>query len=214
MFGKKALMDNLSRDLDRARGKRNDALASDVTTLSAHIAELEARLSEEKDRRERERIGGEIEGIKKRLKDTATAFAPVIAGLCDATEAAAAVAPEARELNSFLLSVATEVDIVIEYLLLRCARATLCWTCRSRSSRRPSCRKRMIAYSFFQHGYVATKRREKKNQRRIGSARQLDLTVKRRDRMRQSALCEMIFGARAATVTCARAFAGLACLMP
>ncbi|MGB8393159.1 MAG: hypothetical protein WCE27_05935 [Pseudolabrys sp.] len=107
-------MDNLSRDLDRARGKRNDALASDVTTLSAHIAELEARLSEEKDRRERERIGGEIEGIKKRLKDTATAFAPVIAGLCDATEAAAAVAPEARELNSFLLSVATEVDIVIE----------------------------------------------------------------------------------------------------
>jgi hypothetical protein len=142
---------------------------------------LEARLSEEKDRRERERIGGEIEGIKKRLKDTATAFAPIIAGLCDATEAAAAVAPEARELNSFLLSVATEVDIVIEYLLLRCARATLCWTCRSRSSRRPSCRKRMIAYSFFQHGYVATKRREKKNQRRIGSARQLDLTVKRRD---------------------------------
>ena len=87
-------MDNLSRDLDRARGKRNDALASDVTTLSAHIAELEARLSEEKDRREREPIGGEIEGIKKRLKDTATAFAPVIAGLCDATEAAAAVAPQ------------------------------------------------------------------------------------------------------------------------
>ena len=193
-------MDNLSRDLDRARGKRNavafkrDALASDVTTLSAHIAELEARLSEEKDRRERERIGGEIEGIKKRLKDTATAFAPVIAGLCDATEAAAAVAPEARELNSFLLSVATEVDIVIDYLLRELQRqteacaATLCWTCRSRSSRRPSCRKRMIAYSFFQHGYVATKRREKKNQQRIGSARQLDLTVKRRDRMRKSAL--------------------------
>ena len=163
-------MDNLSRDLDRARGKRNDALASDVTTLSAHIAELEARLSEEKDRRERERIGGEIEGIKKRLKDTATAFAPVIAGLCDATEAAAAVAvaPEARELNSFLLSVATEVDIVIEYLLRELqrqteARATLCWTCRSRSLRRPSCRKRMIAYSFFQHGYVAIKKRDKKN---------------------------------------------------
>ncbi|MGB8565050.1 MAG: hypothetical protein WCD83_16810 [Pseudolabrys sp.] len=103
-------MDNLSRDLDRARGKRNalafkrDALASDVTTLTAQIAELEARLSEEKDRRERERIGGEIEGIKKRL-----------------------------------------------------------------------------AYSFFQRGYIATKRREKKEQRRIGSARQLDLTVKRRD---------------------------------
>jgi hypothetical protein len=129
MFGKKALMDNLTRDLDRARDKRNalafkrDALASDVTTLSAHIAELEARLSEEKDRRERE-LGGEIEGIKKRLKDTATAFAPVIAGLCDATEAAAAVAPEARELNSFLLSVATEVDIVIEYLLRELQRQT------------------------------------------------------------------------------------------
>ena len=42
MFGKKALMDNLSRDLDRARGKRNalafkrDALASDVTTQRSH----------------------------------------------------------------------------------------------------------------------------------------------------------------------------------
>jgi chromosome segregation ATPase len=130
MFGKKALMDNLSRDLDRARGKRNalafkrDALASDVTTLTAQIAELEARLSEEKDRRERERIGGEIEGIKKRLKETATAFAPVIAGLCDATEAAAAVIPEARELNSFLLSVATEVDIVIDSLLRELQRQT------------------------------------------------------------------------------------------
>ena len=83
MFGKKALMDNLSRDLDRARDKRNavafkrDALASDVTTLTAQIAELEARLSEEKDRRERERVGGEIEGMKKRLKDTAKTFAPV-----------------------------------------------------------------------------------------------------------------------------------------
>jgi hypothetical protein len=123
MFGKKALMDNLSRDLDRARDKRNslvfkrDALASDVTTLTAQIVELEARLSEEKDRRERERVGDEIEGIKKRLKDTATAFAPVITGLCDATEAAAAVVPEARELNSFLLSVAAEVDIVIDSLL-------------------------------------------------------------------------------------------------
>jgi hypothetical protein len=37
MFWKNALVDNLSRDLDRARDK------------------LEARLSEEKDRRERER---------------------------------------------------------------------------------------------------------------------------------------------------------------
>ena len=130
MFGKKALMDNLGRDLDRARDKRNalafkrDALASVVTTLNAQIAELEARLSEEKDRRERERVEGEIEAIKKRLKDTAAVFAPGIAGLCDATAAAAAVVPEARELNSFLLSVATEVDIVIDSLLRELQRQT------------------------------------------------------------------------------------------
>ena len=62
--------------------------------------------------------------IKKRLKDTSTAFAPVVAALCDATEAAAAVIPEAHELNSFLLSVATEVDIVIEYLLRELQRQT------------------------------------------------------------------------------------------
>jgi outer membrane murein-binding lipoprotein Lpp len=130
MFGKKALMDNLNRNLDRAREKRNalvfkrDALASDVTTLSAQIAELEARLSEEKDRRERERVASELERIKKRLKDAATAFAPGIAGLCNATEAAAAVVPEARELNSFLLSVATEVDIVIDSLLRELQRQT------------------------------------------------------------------------------------------
>ena len=107
MFGKKALMDNLSRDLDRARDKRNalvskrDTLASDVTTLNAQIAELEARLSEEKDRCERERVGGEIEGIKKRLEDAATAFAPGIAGLCEATEAVAAVVPELASLTVF-----------------------------------------------------------------------------------------------------------------
>jgi hypothetical protein len=78
-------MDNLSRDLDRARDKRNalafkrDALASDVTTLSAQITELE-RLSEEKDRRNRERVVGEIEGMKRRLKETAKIFAPAIGG--------------------------------------------------------------------------------------------------------------------------------------
>lgn len=47
MFGKDDLVDNLSRDLDRVRGRR-DALASEATTLTAQIAELEARLSEEK----------------------------------------------------------------------------------------------------------------------------------------------------------------------
>ncbi|HEY6383815.1 MAG TPA: hypothetical protein VIY07_18660 [Pseudolabrys sp.] len=130
MFGKKAFMDDLGRNLNHARQRRDalvskrDALASDVTALDAQIAEFEARLTEEKDRRERERVVGEIEGIKKRLKDAATAFAPSIVGLCNATEAAGAVVPEARELNSFLLSVATEVDIVIDSLLCELQRQT------------------------------------------------------------------------------------------
>ena len=96
MFGKDDLVDNLSRDLDRARGRR-DALASEVTTLTAKIAEIEA--------------------IKTRLKRAVGAFAPVVGELCEATKIAAAVVPEARELNSFLLSVATEVDSVVDPLL-------------------------------------------------------------------------------------------------
>jgi hypothetical protein len=116
MFGNNDLVSNLSRDLDRARGKR-DALASDVTTLTAQIAEIEARLSEEKNRRERDRVLGEIEAIRKRIKQTASAFAPVIGELCEAIEMAAAVVPESRELDSFLLSVATQVDTVIDPLL-------------------------------------------------------------------------------------------------
>ena len=116
MFGKDDLVDNLSRDLDRARGRR-DALASEVTTLTARIAEMEARLSEEKTRRERDRVLGEIEAIKNRLKQAISALAPVIGELCEATKMAAAVAPDARELNSFLLSVATEVDSAVDLLL-------------------------------------------------------------------------------------------------
>jgi hypothetical protein len=116
MFGENDLVDNLSRDLDRARGKR-DALASDVTTLTAQIAEIEARLSEEKKRRERNHVIGEIEAIKKRIIQTASAFAPVVSELCVATEMAAAVVPEARELNNFLSSVATEVETVVDPLL-------------------------------------------------------------------------------------------------
>jgi hypothetical protein len=116
MFGKNNLVENLSRNLDRARGKR-DALASDVTTLTAQIAEIEARLSDEKNRRECDRVLRDIEAIKKRIKQTASAVAPVIGELCEATEMAAAVVPEARELNSFLLSVATEVDTLIDPLL-------------------------------------------------------------------------------------------------
>jgi hypothetical protein len=116
MFGKDDLADNLSRDLDRAR-ERRDALASEVTTLTAQIAEIEARLSEEKTRRERDRVLGEIEAIKRRIKQATGAFAPVIGKLCEAIEMAATVVPEARELNSFLLSVATEVDSVVDPLL-------------------------------------------------------------------------------------------------
>ena len=46
------LVDHLSRDLDRARDRRDalafkrDAIASDVTTLTTQIAELETRLAE------------------------------------------------------------------------------------------------------------------------------------------------------------------------
>lgn len=116
MFGKDDLVDNLSRDLDRARGRR-DALASEATTLTAQIAEMEVRLAEEKNRRERDRILAEIEAIKTRIKQAASAFAPVIDGLCKAIEPAAAVVSEARELNSFLVSVATEIDSVIDPLL-------------------------------------------------------------------------------------------------
>jgi chromosome segregation ATPase len=116
MFGKDDLVDNLSRDLDRARGRR-DALASEVTTLTAQIAEMEGRLSNEKTRRERDRVLGEIEAIKEQLKQATSAFTPVIGKLCEAIEKAAAVVPEARELNSFLLSVATEVDSVVDPLL-------------------------------------------------------------------------------------------------
>jgi len=116
MFGKDDLVGNLNRDLDRARGRR-DALASEVTTLTARIAEMEASLSEEKARRERDRALGEIEAIKDRLKQAISAFAPAIGELCEATKMAAAVAPDARELNGFLLSVATEVDSAVDLLL-------------------------------------------------------------------------------------------------
>ncbi len=116
MFKRQDLVEQLGNDLDRARDRR-DALASDVTTLNAQIAELETRLSEETDRRERDRVAGEIEGIKKRIEDAAIAFAPIIARLCDATETAAAVVPEARELNNFLAAAATEVHNAIGHLV-------------------------------------------------------------------------------------------------
>jgi hypothetical protein len=127
---KKDLMDNLSRDLDRVRDERNalaikrDAIASNVTTLTTQIAELETRIAEEKDRRERERVVDEIKGIKKRFEDAAAAFALAIARFCDATEAAATCVPEARDLNSCLLSVTAEVDIAIVSLSRELQRQT------------------------------------------------------------------------------------------
>jgi hypothetical protein len=54
VFGKRELVDTLKRDLGRARNKR-DMLAACVNTLTAQIAELEARLSAETARQARER---------------------------------------------------------------------------------------------------------------------------------------------------------------
>ena len=116
MFGKSDLVDSLNRDLAQARNKR-DALASSVTTLTAQIAELEVRLSAENDRRERQRAASEIEGIKKQVRDGHLAFAPAIAAICNATEAAETVVPAARELNELLDVIATEVAKTIDGLL-------------------------------------------------------------------------------------------------
>jgi len=116
MFGKKDLVDNLSHDLDRARARR-DALASDVTTLSQEIAQLEARLSEEKDRRERARIAADIEAIADELGDAVRSFAPAVARLCDAVAGAGAAAPKAGELGGFLGAFVSEIGNEIESLM-------------------------------------------------------------------------------------------------
>jgi septal ring factor EnvC (AmiA/AmiB activator) len=116
MFKKSDLIDCLGRDLSRVRDKR-DALASHVTTLTAEIAELEARLSAENDRRDRERVMGEIEGIKERLRYFYLAFARAIAGMRDASVSAQAVVPEAPELKNLLTGVASEVANAVDGLL-------------------------------------------------------------------------------------------------
>ncbi len=116
MFGKSDLIDSLSRDLARARNKR-DALASDVPTLTAKIAELESRLSAERDRREREHAVSEMERIKKRVSDQYLAFAPVISGIREATEMAAAIVPEGHAFNDLLPVIATELASSIDCLL-------------------------------------------------------------------------------------------------
>lgn len=112
----KDLAEDLSRELDRARSRRN-TLTSDVATLDTQIAELEARLSEEQARREHERVEREVEGITKRLEETIAAFAPAIAGLSDAADAAAAIVPEARGLHDFLKAAATEVDASVALVM-------------------------------------------------------------------------------------------------
>jgi hypothetical protein len=116
MFGKKDLVDNLSHDLDRARARR-DALASDVTTLTAEIAALETRLSEERDRRERARVAAEIEEIAKQLADAAGTVAPALARLCDAAAGAGAVVPKAGEFSGFLRLFVDEVGNEVDSLM-------------------------------------------------------------------------------------------------
>ena len=116
MFGKSDLVDDLSRDLSRARDKR-DALASDVTTLSAQISELEARLSAENDRRERERVEGEIEGLKERLKDFYLMFAKAVVGMRDVSVSARAIVPEAPDLSDLLIRFAAEVANTVDNLM-------------------------------------------------------------------------------------------------
>jgi hypothetical protein len=115
-FGKKDLVGDLSHDLDRARARR-DAIAADVTTMTAEIAELEARLSAEKDRRDRARVAAEIEEITNRLGDAARTFAPAVARLCDAAAAAGAVVPDAGELSGFLDMLVAEVGREIDSLM-------------------------------------------------------------------------------------------------
>ena len=115
MFGKKDLLDNLSRDLGRSRDRR-DALTSEVTTLTAEIAVLEARISAENDRRVRERAANEIEAVKNRVNMEYLALGSVIAGIRAATQAAAAIVPEAQELDDVLMMITNEVGIAIDRL--------------------------------------------------------------------------------------------------
>ena len=115
MFGKRELVDTLKCDLARARNKR-DTLSFSVTTLTARIAELEVRLSAENERLERERAASKIERIKKDVTDRYWAFVPGIGGIRDATEVAAAIVPEAHEINESLGAIATEVAKAIDGL--------------------------------------------------------------------------------------------------
>jgi len=115
-FRKRELVDRLNRDLAHTRNKR-DTLASSVTTLTAQIAELEARLAVETERRKRERVAGEIVNIQKRVRERYLAFTPAIAGIRNATEAAETIVPEARQLNELLDVIPIEVAKAMDGLL-------------------------------------------------------------------------------------------------
>jgi chromosome segregation ATPase len=151
MFGKKDLVENLGHDLERARARR-DALASDVTTLSAAIAELEARLAEEKNRRERARVAAEIDRIAAELADAAGTFAPAAARLCEAAAAAGAIVSRAGELSGVLGAFAGEMDGEIASLaselrdraeMARSGEATVQLPARSEAAPLPSFNDRM-----------------------------------------------------------------------
>ena len=116
MLGKSDLLDSLNRELARTRDKR-DARASEVTTLTAEIAVLEARISAENDRRERERVATEIDTVKTRMKVQYLALVPVITGMREATQIAATLVPEARELDEILVVIASEVGNAIDGVL-------------------------------------------------------------------------------------------------
>jgi chromosome segregation ATPase len=116
MFGKTDLLETLSRDLGRAR-KRRDGITSEIAALTAQIAELEVQLSAENDRRERERAASEIGDIKRYLRDLYLAFTPAIAGMREATERAAAIVPEAHQFTDFLQIMAAEVTKATDALL-------------------------------------------------------------------------------------------------
>jgi hypothetical protein len=116
MFAKKDPVDDLSLQLGRARARR-DAIAADVTTLAAEIAELEARLVVETDRRERARVAAEIAEITHRLDDAARTFAPAMVRLRDATAAAGTVIPHAGDLSGFIDMLIAEVSREIDSLM-------------------------------------------------------------------------------------------------
>jgi hypothetical protein len=116
MFAKRDLVGDLSTQLDRTRARR-DAIAADVTTLSTEVAELEARLVAETDRRDRARIVVEIEEIMHRLGDAARTFAPTMARLRDAAAAAGTIVPGAGDLSGFLDMLAAEVGREIDSLM-------------------------------------------------------------------------------------------------